>query len=55
MPDCLKAAQSSNPFKGPTTMTYEMYDFGKKVVVSVPAANDVADLQELMRKQGSAS
>jgi hypothetical protein len=54
MPDCLKAAQASNPFKGSTTMTYEMYDFGKDVDISVPVANDVADLQDLARKQGSA-
>jgi hypothetical protein len=55
LPDCLNVSQAANPFKGLTTMTYEMYDFGKDVDVTVPVANDVADLQDLMRKQGSAS
>jgi hypothetical protein len=52
LPDCMKAASAQNPFTGTTTVTYEMYDFGKPVDVTIPVANDVADFQELMRQGG---
>ena len=47
LPDCLAASQSQNPFNGTTKVSYELFDFGKKVDIEVPAANDVVDLADL--------
>jgi hypothetical protein len=47
MPDCLSAAQSKNPFGGKTHVSFELFDFGKKVDIKVPAANDVVDIADL--------
>ncbi|HVV37891.1 MAG TPA: hypothetical protein VHC63_14880 [Acidimicrobiales bacterium] len=54
LPPCLSSAQAAatNPFKGTLSITQEMYDFGKTVDVAVPAASDVADLQDLLRQAG---
>ncbi|MDP1793364.1 MAG: hypothetical protein Q8K63_04420 [Acidimicrobiales bacterium] len=30
-----------------TTVTYEMFDFGKKVDIKVPASSDVVDIADL--------
>lgn len=47
LPDCLGGAQSENPFQGKTTVSMELFDFGKDVDIEVPPANDVIDLAEL--------
>jgi hypothetical protein len=52
LPECLTAASSQSPFRGTTTITNEMYDFGKDVKVTIPAAGDVAGFQELMQQAG---
>lgn len=46
-PDCLKAGADANPFAGKTTMQFDLFDFGKKVDIEVPAGNDVIDLADL--------
>jgi hypothetical protein len=40
-----------NPFTGPITTTYEMYDFGSDVNVKIPPPDQVTDLSDLI-KQG---
>lgn len=50
MPPCLAAAAQTgaSPVTGTTKVTYEMYDFGKDVNITVPAPSEVADFQQLM-------
>jgi hypothetical protein len=52
LPACLSKTSAQSPFQGKTTITTEMYDFGKEVEVSIPVANDTADFQELMQQAG---
>ena len=41
----------ANPFAaGPVTMTYELYDFGSQVDVNIPPADQVTDLNQLIRQ-----
>ena len=41
----------NNPFTaGPITVTYELYDFGSEVDVSIPPADQVTDLNQLLQK-----
>lgn len=47
LPDCLKGGENTNPFKGKTTVTFELFDFGKKVDIKIPAADDVLDIADL--------
>lgn len=47
MPECLANAQGQNPFQGKTEVSYELFDFGKKVDIAVPASDDVVDLADL--------
>jgi hypothetical protein len=41
---------SANPFTTPITMTYELYDFGAPVDVSIPPADQVTDLNQLIHQ-----
>ena len=45
------ALQQNNPLSGHLTLTYDLYDFGSSVDVQIPAPDQVADLQQLL-KQG---
>ena len=47
LPACMSASQAQNPFQGKTTMSFELFDFGKKVDIKVPAGGDVLDLADL--------
>ena len=41
----------ANPFAaGPVTVTYELYDFGSQVDVNIPPADQVTDLNQLIRQ-----
>jgi hypothetical protein len=54
LPKCLtSAAQGTNPFKGAVTVVQELYDFGTKVDITLPKANDVVDLADLVSDIGA--
>jgi hypothetical protein len=40
----------ANPFAGPVTMTYDLYDFGSEVDVKIPPADQVTDLNQLIHQ-----
>ena len=44
-------AARGNPFAGPLTLTYEMYDFGAPVDVKIPPADQVTDLNGLIHQR----
>ena len=43
-------ASRANPFVGPITTTYEVYDFGTPVDVTIPAPDQVTDLNAVLRQ-----
>ena len=42
-----------NPFTGPITTTYELYDFGSPVDVKIPPADQTTDLRTLLKNAGN--
>jgi|SRR5437588_8434639 len=44
------ALQANSPFVGPTTVTYDLYDFGAAIDAKIPPADQVTDFNTLLQQ-----